>query len=60
MQVDFATPKKSMYMLIDTGSDVASITCQKWKGCHRAHSYPSIHKHVNKEIKALRRIVGKK
>ena len=22
MQVDFATPKKSMYMLIDTGSDV--------------------------------------
>jgi hypothetical protein len=34
IQVDFGTPKQSMYTLIDTGSDVAWIPCKQCQGCH--------------------------
>lgn len=34
IQVDFGTPKQSMYTLIDTGSNVAWIPCKQCQGCH--------------------------
>lgn len=33
IQVDFGTPKQSMYTLIDTGSNVAWIPCKQCQGC---------------------------
>lgn len=33
IEVDFGTPKQSMYTLIDTGSDVAWIPCKQCQGC---------------------------
>lgn len=40
IQVDFGTPKQSIYALIDTGSDVAWIPCKQCKGCHSSATPP--------------------